>query len=144
MTADAHAPYEGYARPRPDLDHYDSGVGTGIFLVATRFTLADGSELTGFSSPAPSNAGEDFIGYAQPAITLPAAIVPLWFLFEQEPPEDFARQYYSLLQRKEADVFPLDFVATVPIAGSQVAHGTVHSFQGVVYDGKDFRFVERT
>jgi hypothetical protein len=125
-------PYDGRLRPRPDLSiAVDAESETGLFVVATDFTLADGTALTGYCTPVPAavvNMRGWFrgLGLLQPAIVLDDGQVPFWFV--EEPRRTEVRELYDLLARVPEHVFPTEFVARVEVPPGQVASGRVDGF----------------
>jgi hypothetical protein len=85
-----------------------------IFLAATEFRLADGSDLFGFCFPA-DDSGLD---YLQPAILTDSGPVNFWF-DGPAPPELLARQWKAL-GRERRQVFPVSFRCLVPVDGRTV------------------------
>jgi hypothetical protein len=125
-------PYEGRLRPRPDLAvAADPESETGLFLVATDFTLADGSRLTGYCTPAPASVVNlrgwfRGIGLLQPAIVLDHGQVPFWF--PDEPGRTEILALYDRLGRRPEQVFPIEFGARVGVPSDHFASGRLEGF----------------
>jgi hypothetical protein len=125
-------PYDGRLRPRPDLSiPFDTESETGVFVVASDFSLADGTLLPGYCSPAPA-AVVDMrgwfrgIGLLQPAIVLERGQVPFWFV--EKPDPDKVRSLYDLLSREPEQVFPVEFRVRVEVPSDQFASGWLEGF----------------
>jgi hypothetical protein len=125
-------PYEGRLRPRPDLAvAADPESETGLFVVATDFTLADGSTLMGYCTPAPAavvNMRGWFrgIGLLQPAIVLKHGQVPFWF--PDKPGRMEVLALYDRLGRQPEQVFPIEFGAPVDVRSDHFASGRLEGF----------------
>ena len=125
-------PYEGRLRPRPELTvAADPESETGLFVVATDFTLADGSSLTGYCTPAPASVVGmrgwfHGIGLLQPAIVLDHGQVPFWFV--DEPSRMEILTLYGRLGREPEHVFPIEFSARVDVPSDQFASGRLEGF----------------
>jgi hypothetical protein len=125
-------PYDGRLRPRPDLAvAADPESETDLFIVATTFTLADGSLLMGYCSPAPVavvNLRGWFrgIGLLQPAIVLDGGQIPFWF--REEPRRDQILALYDLLERDPTQVFPVEFQARVEVPPDSFASSRLDGF----------------
>lgn len=93
----------------------------GMFIVAARFHLADGTELHGYLTPP---AGNDCgLGILQPQIVTESGQVRFWC--GRCPPDTTAA--YQLLGRVSSSVFPIHFESAVPLVGGQIS-GTVPGF----------------
>jgi hypothetical protein len=125
-------PYEGRLRPRPDLAvAADAESETGLFVVATDFTLADGSSLTGYCTPAPASVVNmrgwfRGIGLLQPAIVLDHGQMPFWFL--DEPSRMEILTLYDRLRRKPEQVFPIELSGRVDVPADHFASGRLEGF----------------
>jgi hypothetical protein len=125
-------PYDGRLRSRPDLPvAADPESDSGVFIVRTGFTLADGSVLEGYCSPVPSSVVDlrgwfRGIGLLQPAITLDRGQVPFWFV--EEPGGQEILALYDTLERGPEQVFPLEFQARVEVPSDMVASGRLEGF----------------
>ena len=124
--------YEGRLRPRPDLAVAgDPESETGAFVVATDFTLADGSSLAGYCSPAPASVVDmrgwfRGIGLLQPAIVRERGQVPFWF--RDEPDRMEILTLYDRLGRQPEHVFPIEFSARVDVPSDHFASGRLKGF----------------
>jgi hypothetical protein len=124
--------YDGRLRPRPDLSvAADPESETGVFVVHTDFTLADGSVLTGYCSPAPVavinlRGGFRGIGLLQPAIVLERGQVPFWFI--EEPARQEILALYDTLERGPEQVFPIEFRARVEVPSDMFASARLEGF----------------
>lgn len=109
---DATATVEEAART--SLSERDSDV----FVAATTFRLADGSEVSGLCSPVDPSG----LDYLQPVLFAAGGQLPLWS--ETAPfglaPEKIA----ELLGRRVSEVFPVVFSCHVPVDG-QLVSGTI-------------------
>ena len=93
----------------------------GMFIVAARFWLADGTEMRGYLTPPP---GDDrSLGTIQPQIVTERGQVSFWC---GRCLPDPARAY-ELLGRGEVSVFPIRFESAVPLVGTKVS-GSVPGF----------------
>ena len=125
-------PYDGRLRPRPDLSvAADPESETGDFIVHTDFTLADGSVVTGYCSPAPVAVIElrgwfRGTGLLQPAIVLERGQVPFWFV--EEPGRREILALYDTLERGPEQVFPIEFRARVDVPSHMFATGRLDGF----------------
>jgi hypothetical protein len=125
-------PYEGRLRSRPDLAvAADPASETGLFVVAATFTLADGSLLTGYCTPAPvavvgRRGWFRGIGLLQPAIVLERGQVPFWFL--EKPVREEILTLYDTLGRDAKQVFPIEFRARVEVPPESFASGRLEGF----------------
>ena len=96
-----------WLRPLPDavsLSYRDAIA----YVVATKFTLADGTTLAGISSPADPSG----LDYEQPIIITPNGIVRLWYDWVptwKEPERSLKR-----LGRSCSEIFPIYVEAIVP------------------------------
>ena len=91
---------------------------SGVFVVATTFRLADGSELMGLCSPADSSG----LDYLQPILFAPGHQLPLWA--EGEPSGVPPTAISERLGRRVSEVFPMVFTCHVPVDGRLVS-GTI-------------------
>jgi hypothetical protein len=125
-------PYGGRLRPRQDLAVADDPESeTGLFVVASDFTLADGSSLAGYCTPTPVgvvNMRGWFrgIGLLQPAIVLDHGQVPFWF--RDEPERTEIQTLYDRLQCQPQQVFPVAFEARVDVPSGHIASGRLEGF----------------
>jgi hypothetical protein len=88
---------------------------SSVFVAATTFRLADGSELMGLCSPVDPSG----LDYLQPVLFADDRQLPLWT--DAGPaslsPEAICKQ----LKRRVSDVFPLAFTCHVPVDGKLVS-----------------------
>lgn len=98
----------------------------GMFAVRTRFTLAEGTEHTGYSTPVPQC--EAAIPLMQPTIVTNKGQVPFW-LGDYPPGFDELQQMLALLG--ERDPFPIRFACMVPMQGGPVL-GRIEGFMALV------------
>ena len=106
----------------------------GMYIVAARFWLVDGTEMRGYLTP-PS--GDDCgLGTVQPQIVTESGQVGFW-CGRRQP--DTARAY-QLLARDAASVFPIRFESAVSLVGGAVA-GTVPGFMCLESDFATVRSV---
>ena len=102
----------------------------GMFLVKADFRLADGSELSGFVTPATGPADEELLGLIQPQIFLPSGKPFGFWLGMFGKPGPAAAALYAALGREARAVFPLRFsVRPGVILG--LASGEVRGFYTV-------------
>jgi hypothetical protein len=89
-----------------------------VFVAATTFRLADGSELKGLCSPVDPSG----LDYLQPVLFRAGDQIPLWTDAQPSgvPPAKLAR----MLARRVSEVFPLVFCCHVPVDGKLVS-GTI-------------------
>lgn len=97
--------------------------GDGIMVVPASFTLADGTEMSGYLTP--THQGKD-IGYIRPTIITEAGQVGFWFGVGSLGPGKVS-QYYSKLRKGPLQVFPLYFRSNVALIGGSV-EGTIMGF----------------
>lgn len=123
---------EARLRARPDLIvAADAESETGVFVVATDFSLADGSRVAGYCSPTPVAAATTRgwfrgLGLLQPTIAVERGQVPLWF--DEEPSRSQVREDYGLLEREPDEVFPLEFRARAEPQSGELASGRIDGF----------------
>ena len=93
-------------------------------IVRTKFTLADGTVLTGFITP-PDEDDPD--GIVHPSMVTERGHVGLWFgLLKPSPLE--LKDLYKLLVRNAKQVFPIEYVTDCPLTGGPVS-GRLEGFQ---------------
>ncbi|MFZ2490919.1 MAG: hypothetical protein WA208_05505 [Thermoanaerobaculia bacterium] len=86
----------------------------GVYLARTQFILAEGSQHTGFCSP----AGDERLECLQPAIVTSEGLVFFWFA---EPPSgEMLQAQWARLGVIHEDVFPVHFRCTVPFGGRYI------------------------
>jgi hypothetical protein len=96
---------------RSELTERDSGV----FVAATTFRLANGSELAGLCSPVDPSG----LDYLQPVLFAEGRQLPLWSDTRAGSPAPEA--VCQELGRPISDVFPLSFMCHVPVDGTLVS-----------------------
>jgi len=96
----------------------------GMFVVAARFMLSDGSRMQGYLTP-PVRVNFSF-GIIQPHIVTSNGQVSFWFGIET-PDDASLRGYYDLLGRQAPSVFPMRYQSAIEIVGGPVV-GTVTGF----------------
>jgi hypothetical protein len=85
--------------------------GSGVFVAATTFRLADGSELTGLCSPVDPSG----LDYLQPVLFADGRQVPLWS--DAGPGSLPPGEICEKVGRTVSAVFPLLFTCHVPVDG---------------------------
>ncbi|MGH9856006.1 MAG: hypothetical protein ACREBD_39730 [Blastocatellia bacterium] len=104
----------------------------GMFVIAARFMLSDGSEMQGYLTP--PVGGNFSLGIVQPHIVTSSGQVPFWFGIAM-PDDASLRGYYDLLGRQASSVFPLRYQPVIEIVGGPVT-GTITGFGYLVGDFK--------
>lgn len=108
----------------------------GMFVVAARFTLSDGSRMQGYLTPP---VGRDFSSrIVHPHIVTSNGQVCFWHGIAM-PDDATLRGYYDMLGRPASSVFPMLYQSAIEIVGGPVA-GTITGFG---YLESDFK-TERT
>jgi hypothetical protein len=110
---------EATVRPFPFSGSLDPSA--GMFIVAARFWLADGTQMRGYLTPPPP--GDRKPGTIQPQIVTDGGQVGFWC--GRCPPN--TTRAYRLLSRNAAGVFPVRFESAVPLVGGAVS-GTLPGF----------------
>ncbi len=97
-----------------------------MFLVKAAFSLADGTQLTGFITPQ-QGPGEPDLSILQPYLFTPSGeLISFWFgLFE--PTKEDVGSIYTMLGRKSTQVFPIRFQAEKGTAKG-IVKGTISGF----------------
>lgn len=98
---------EETVKPRNDVDAVDPA--KGLFVIAARFTAADGTELAGYVTP--SNSGER--AEAPTVVTEAGEQVSFWHGITK-PNRVELEAAYRTLGRNAAELFPLRVEARVP------------------------------
>jgi len=114
---------------RPWLKSVPVDAAQTMFLVRASLRLADGTVLSGFITPQnPKDyGGEPDFGLIQPQLFLPTGKrVSFWF-GNMAPPEKDISEFYTILAKREANVFPLTFAAEAGLA-TGVVTGAVPGF----------------
>jgi hypothetical protein len=84
---------------------------TGLFLVAARLMLADGSVLPGFVTPVAENSSGDLaLGLVQPQLFLPSGKCVGFWLGMFGDPTAAATALYEALGKPAASVFPVQVI----------------------------------
>ena len=107
----------------------------GMFIVAARFSLANGTEMRGYLTP--PSADDRSLGTIQPQIVTDAGQVSFWC---GRCPPDTTRAY-QLLGGDAASVFPIRFESAVPLIGTAVS-GTLPGFLCLESDFETVRTVQ--
>jgi hypothetical protein len=95
---------------RNSLAEYDEDV----FIAATRFVLADGSEWSGYCSPQDSSG----LDYLLPVVLTELGPNPLWF--DVAPSRDAESEWWRRFGRNRNAVFPIAWECLVPVDGAVV------------------------
>jgi hypothetical protein len=111
---------EETVKPRPDVDTLDPSA--GLFVVAARFTAADGGGFAGYVTPGEPGAGVE----APTALTDTGDHVPFW-LGMRKPNRAELDRAYRTLGREASDLFPLRVEALVPTKDGTLVH-QIHGF----------------
>ena len=109
---------EATVRPRQTSAALDPS--DGMYIVRARFTLADGTTLTGYITPCANPAD---LGTVQPQIVTTNGQVGFWFGLA---PTDI-QQCYAKLGKTSQQVFPIAFAADIEISGGRFT-GTIPAF----------------
>ena len=96
---------------RPSLSENEDGV----FIAATRFVLADGSEWPGYCSPQDSSG----LDYVQPVVVTEHGPNPMWFEQVLSPEEE--SRWWKRFGRGRDAVFPISWECLVPVDGAVVS-----------------------
>ena len=99
--------------------------GDGDMVVRARFTLSDGTQLTGYVYPPPPNVSWD-LGLLQPVMVVDQGQIPVWFGMFPPPEGEFQRLLRTLGKTME-QVFPLTYESDVDLVGAPV-NGVVDGF----------------
>ncbi|MBN2383114.1 hypothetical protein JXQ70_09555 [bacterium] len=103
---------------RPWLEDSPADPSVTMFLVKARFTLADGSTLSGFLTPQLPEASETDgnLGIIQPQLFLPnGRLVSFWFGI-MSPAQEYLDQFYAELGKSQDQIFPISFSAEEHLA----------------------------
>ena len=95
---------------KSSLAEYDDDV----FIAATRFVLADGSEWSGYCSPQESSG----LDYVIPVVLTESGPNPLWF--EVAPSREAESEWWRRFGRSRDAVFPISWECLVPVDGAVV------------------------
>jgi hypothetical protein len=99
-------------RPWPSSLPYECGRADGPMVLAhTRLTLADGTELDGFSSPPfpPDGEAGSSLSYRQPQLFLPDGTLIGFWLGMRDDAATESQRLYSALQKRSTQVFPIRY-----------------------------------
>jgi len=116
-------PWTGPLPVRPDQ---------GIMLVAAEFTLADGTRLLGFVTPAPTDAAHDprVLAIQQPQMFMPSGRrESFWDGVVARSAGELTR-FYAELARPARQVFPIEFTADAGLA-TGLTSGTISGFYSI-------------
>jgi hypothetical protein len=113
----------------------------GALVVRAIFTLADGSECTGFLSPPPPNGFLSppppncprNLGDLQPTIIASSGQVPLWFGLSSRNTGRIS-VLLNMLGKSAAQVFPLSYMSDAPLCNGPI-NGKVAGF-AILHKGK--------
>lgn len=124
---------EATVRPHPVTGALDPS--DGMFIVAARFWLADGTPRYGYLTP--PSAEDSSLGTIQPQIVTDSGQVSFWC---GRCPPDTSRAY-QLLGGDAASVFPIRFESAVSLVGGAVS-GTLPGFLCLESDFETVRTVQ--
>ncbi len=96
----------------------------GMYIVRASFTLADGSQASGYLTPGVQ--GDESLGSVQPAVVTDTGQVSFWCGIIA-PSRQHLDGCYKLLGKLPEHVFPLSFRSDVPLLGGQI-EGTIPGF----------------
>jgi hypothetical protein len=102
---------EATVRPHPFAGEVDCDV--GMLIVRARFTLADGTVMSGYLTPPVQ--GDDGLGTLQPVIITPRGQVGFWCGL-RAPDSTVIEQDYRSLGRQPEKVFPVRFQSDIPLS----------------------------
>ncbi len=98
---------------------------SGMFAVKAIFTLADGTEFTGYLTP-PEQADREDIGIIQPIIVTDKGQLMFWNGL-LKPTKAILDENYGLLEKSASEVFPVRYRSAVELEGGAV-EGTIGGF----------------
>jgi hypothetical protein len=113
---------EATVRPYPFEGEVDCDV--GMLIVRARFTLADGTVMSGYLTPPVQ--GDDGLGTLQPVVITPGGQVAFWCGL-RVPDSTAIEQDYRKLGRQPEEVFPLRFQSDIPLSCGELG-GEVPGF----------------
>ena len=89
----------------------------GMFVVRAAFTLADGTEMTGYLTP--PVGGDGSLGTLQPIVLTSRGQVGFWHGLAAPGP-DVLQGHYQRLGKDESKTFPVRFSSAVELAGRPI------------------------
>jgi hypothetical protein len=107
------------------------------FLVRATLTLADATEISGFVIPqcTTDSGGKPDLGLIQPNAFQPdGKLVSFWFGI-LTPPQEVVSDFYSALDRRQEDVFPILFRVEEGLA-TGITAGSIPGFCSIGKDGE--------
>jgi hypothetical protein len=117
---------------RPWVESLPASPSDGMLLVRSAFIFADGTELTGFITPAfrKGKVRESDFGTVQPHIFLSSGkTVSLWSGI-QALPDEVKGAFYEMIGKGPADVFPIQFRADAGLTSGR-QEGTIRGFYSI-------------
>jgi len=110
----------------------------GMFVVLAAFTLADGTEMTGYLTP--PVGGDESLGTLQPILLTNEGQVGFWHGLMAPGPE-VLKGHYQRLGKTESETFPVRFRSAVqlkggPIEGSLGGFLYIKEFGGEAFEVK--------
>ena len=118
---------------RPFLDALPAGPEHGMLLVHADLTLADGTRLEGFvtpASPQDPTAPDSILGSIQPQLFLPSGRREMFWGGVLTRSADEREAFYAELGRAPDAVFPISFAAKPGLTGG-VAAGSIEGFYSI-------------
>ncbi|MGS0765193.1 hypothetical protein [Syntrophomonas curvata] len=116
---------------RPWLGELPVSPSLAIFLVKSKFILADGTKYDGFITPGEPGKSNNVggLGYIQPYVFVNnKKKIGFWFgILSDNYVKEEKKLIYSLIGKKPEDIFPILFEADKKLAGG-VVKGTVPGF----------------
>jgi hypothetical protein len=131
---------EGSVRPRPKLTPRERQIARALFVVRTKFVLADGTGSLGYCVPSRMPVAEEtLLGYVQPAIVTERGRVPFWFgglmwvdgrgrQRGKDLADSEVGDLYWRLGRSEGAVFPVRFESEVELLPEEIGSGVIPGF----------------
>jgi hypothetical protein len=90
----------------------------GMFVIAAKFVLADGTPMQGYLTPPVQ--GEASLGTLQPIIITPVGQVFFWCGMIAPDDERIAQSYSMLGKSSPSEVFPIEFESNFPVRGGPI------------------------
>jgi len=114
---------------RPRTGPLPAGPEEGMLLVAADLTLADGTTLSGFVTPAFAQDAEDpgLLGFQQPQVFLPSGRRERFWDGGLPRPAEARERFYAEVGRTASQVFPVRFAARAGLT-TGLAAGEVPGF----------------